>query len=369
MKAIVRLWHRDIPLKRPFKTALRTVSCVEDLVLELVVDGVSGYGSAAPTVAITGDSAERISRSLERDAMQMFKDWDGVRLEPDFMMSGRTFESSSARYMVESALFDLAGVVSGRSVASLLGGVRQPVLSNDITISLNSPEEMAADAADAISRGVSILKLKVGNDTAMDLRRLDSICGVITDATVLRLDANQAWNVDEARFLLHEFEKRKYPIDVIEQPVPAKDLDSLRRIRESSPYPVMADESLFNADDAATLIKLHAADILNIKLAKCGGFLDALDICRLAENAGLTCMLGCMMEGPIGIVAACNLAASQRVITRIDLDCPLLYEQLPGVYSTRFETDRIVYTDAVGLGIEDVALTGPYVRKLWEISQ
>jgi L-alanine-DL-glutamate epimerase-like enolase superfamily enzyme len=201
----------------------------------------------------------------------------------------------------------------------------------------------------------------------MDLRRLDSVCEAITDTTVLRLDANQAWNVEDARFLLHEFEKRKYPIDVIEQPVPAKDLDGLRWIREFSPYPVMADESLFNAADAVALIEHGAADILNIKLAKCGGFLDALNICRLAEDAGLECMLGCMMEGPVGIVAACNLAVSQQVITRVDLDCPVLYEQLPGNYSTRFEADRIVYAEADGLGIEDAALTGLRVHKLWEV--
>lgn len=367
MKASVRLWRRDISLKRPFKTALRTVSAVEDLVLEISIDGQSGYGSAAPTVAITGDSIERMSRSIERDAVPMLRGWSGTILEPALILANRKFESTSARFMTESALFDLAGVSSDRSVASMLGGVVRSELPNDITISLNSPDEMAADAADAVGQGVSILKLKVGNDTRQDMERLDAICHVISDSTVLRLDANQAWNVEEARFLLKEFEKRGYPIDVIEQPVPAKELDGLRRITEFSPYPVMADESLFNADDAVALIALHAADILNIKLAKCGGFLEALKICRLAEDAGLECMLGCMMEGPVGIVAACNLAVSQRVISRIDLDSPLLYDRPAGRYSTRFEADRIVYTEASGLGIEDAALDEANAHLLWEI--
>lgn len=368
MKATVTLWKRDIPLKRPFKTALRTVSTVEDLVVEIQMDGVAGYGSAAPTVAITGDSVERIVDSVATEFVPAVQSFSGSLLDdPSAVLAGKTFSSTSARYMAESALYDLAGMANNRSVARMLGGVVRNKLKNDITISLNSPQEMAADALDAVRQGISILKLKVGTDARLDLERLDSICDVISDTTVLRLDANQAWTVEDARLLLKEFERRQYPIDLIEQPVRAKDIDGMAEIRNFSPYPVMADESLFNVKDARLLIQRHAADILNIKLAKCGGFAEALEICRLAEDAGLECMLGCMMEGPIGIVAASNLAVSQQVITRVDLDCPLLYQRPVGAYSTQFASDSIDYVEHPGLGISDVALPSPPVNQVWKI--
>ena len=142
----------------------------------------------------------------------------------------------------------------------------------------------------------------------------------------------------------------------------------MAHVKNAVELPIMADESIFNSMDVKKILDLDCADIINIKLAKCGGLTEALLMCSLAEEAGVSCMLGCMMEGPIGILAACHLAASQRIITRIDLDGPMLYERLPGKYATLFKGQDISIGSDPGLGIIDCALEETGNKLLWTVA-
>jgi L-alanine-DL-glutamate epimerase-like enolase superfamily enzyme len=350
------LFHRQIPLKVPFKTALRTVDCVDDLVFVVEEDGIKGYGSASPTVAITGDSIERISETARTKICPSLKKTERGNLP----FTGCT----SADYMVETALYDLWGKRENKSIASLLGQTTNHLVS-DLTISRNNAEEMVRDALAAVQEGFSILKIKVGGDLDEDMHRLEAICAALPASVRLRIDANQGWDEETAIKIIKEYEKKGYPIDLIEQPLPAYELQKMANVRKSVGIPIMADESIFNAKDVKRVIEQGSADIINIKLAKCGGITEALIMCKLAEEAGIPCMLGCMMEGPIGILAACHLAASQRIITRIDLDCPMLYKELPGTYDTSFKNQDISIGTAPGLGILDCDLT---TKPVWTLN-
>jgi len=357
------LLHRKIPLKHPFKTALRTVDTVDDLVFMLETDGIVGYGSASPTVAITGDSIEKISDTTRYTICPSLGKKMGYQKPTSLSFSGCT----SANYLVETALYDLWGKREGKSIASLLGQSYDHLLS-DITISRNSAEEMAKDSLEAIENGFSILKIKVGGDLESDMHRLEAICAVLPDTVKLRVDANQSWDEPTAIRIIREYEKKGYPIDLIEQPLPAKDLKGMAAVRNAVGLPIMADESIFNSNDVKNVLALGCADIINIKLAKCGGITEALSMCSLSEEAGVSCMLGCMMEGPIGILAACHLAASQPIITRIDLDGPMLYERLPGRYATLFKGQDIYIGSDPGLGIIDCALEETGNETLWTVT-
>jgi len=104
-------------------------------------------------------------------------------------------------------------------------------------------------------------------------------------------------------------------------------LEGLAYVTKNSPIPIMADEAVFTAQDALKIASLSAADMINIKLMKCGGLGEAMKINTIAESAGITCMLGCMVEEiGIAILAAAHLAKGLKNIVTTDLDTPFFYQ-------------------------------------------
>ena len=203
---------------------------------------------------------------------------------------------------------------------TVTGGYRNQV-ETDLTISVNSPEEMARDSRIAIDRGFRILKLKVGLNPALDIERIMAVKEACGPMTVLRLDANQGWSARDAVKIMHEIESEISGIELLEQPVLAHDLEGLRMVKESIETPVLADEAVFSAIDAEKIISMGAADYINIKLMKTGGLRGAMRICA-RRNAQRRVFLGCMMETKISVTAAAHLACARSIITRCDLDSP-----------------------------------------------
>ena len=140
-------------------------------------------------------------------------------------------------------------------------------------------------------------------------------------------------------------------IELVEQPVHAHDLEGMKYVTERSYVPVLADESLYSPADAATILRMGAADLLNIKLMKCGGLYNALKICTMAEVYGVECMIGCMLEAKISVNAAVHLACAKKVITKVDLDGPVLCSEDPILGGAVFNEKDITVSDAPGLGI------------------
>ena len=172
---------------------------------------------------------------------------------------------------------------------------------------------------------------------------------------------------DDARFdadrdaILTEMQDKGLNLELVEQPVPAGDIDGLKFVTDESPVPVLADESVFSPMDAIRIMQLHAADMVNIKLMKCGGITEALRIVSAAEVYGVECMLGCMLESSISVTAAAALACARRAITRIDLDGPSLCTANPVHGGARFDGKYISVSDAPGLGI--TGLKEEYLEK------
>ena len=172
----VKLGILSVPLHVPFKTALRSVSSVEDVIVEIHTDtGAIGYGEAPPTGAITGDTTGAILGAL-RD--HIIKTIVGREVD-DFeslmqAVNNCIVKNSSAKAAVDMALWDLYGQLYQIPVYKLLGGSRSKIIT-DITISVNSPEEMARDARNAVDRGYDTLKIKVGADPSLDVARLMAV--------------------------------------------------------------------------------------------------------------------------------------------------------------------------------------------------
>ena len=251
------------------------------------------------------------------------------------------------------ALWDLYGQLYNIPVYKLLGGSKDKIVT-DITISVNSPEEMARDAITAINRGYDTLKVKVGVNPKLDVERLSAIRNAIGARAKLRIDANQAWKPQEAVRILNQMQEQGLDIELVEQPVIEHDIEGLKYVTERSYVPVLADESVFSPLDAMKIIQSGAADLINIKLMKCGGITPALKIADAASIMGVECMLGCMLEAKVSVNAAVHVACAKSIITKIDLDGPVLCSEDPIIGGSIFDEKDITVSKAPGLGIKGI---------------
>ena len=261
--------------------------------------------------------------------------------------------NSSAKAATDMALYDLYGQLYKAPLYKLLGGYRNEIIT-DITVSVNSPEEMAQDSLAAIKRGFTTLKIKVGKDSAVDLERMKAIRAAIGYEVKLRIDANQGWKPKEAVQALAQMEAAGLNIEFVEQPVHAHDIDGLKYVTDHAHIPVLADESVFSPENALRILQERAADFINIKLMKTGGLYNALKICTLAEIYGVECMIGCMLESKVSVNAAVHLAAAKNIITKVDLDGPALCSIDPVEGGSIFDEFRITLNETPGLGITKV---------------
>lgn len=333
-----RLSYISVPLEKPFVTSLRRVRSADAVRVELVDrEGFCGVGEAPPTKAVTGEGRVEIEELITSV------------IAPNFL--GRRFDSlasalkalhscsagSSAKAAVDMALYDLwmkkdpsqTGIFESEEVEA----------RTCITVSLGAPEEMAQDAADAVSRGCGVLKVKLGGGDGADVERIEAVRSAAPKAKLLA-DANQAWSEEEAHSIIESI----YPfgVELVEQPLRAADMDGMRRVRESSPIRILADESVFTLEDAKKVIESGAADMVNVKLMKCGGVSKAAEILGWCEKNGVECMMGSMLETPVSIGAAARVAAAfKECIRYIDLDSPLLYREMPEDSAIRIEGDML----------------------------
>lgn len=351
----IELKHISIPLKKTFKTALRTVDSAENtVVLVHTDDGLTGFGEAPPTKAITGEDNESIRAAINEYIIpaltgQDMSDMDVLQQKLHGAVSG----NNSAKAAVDMALYDLYTRQLGKPLYQYLGEYRNKV-ETDITISINEPEEMEADAAAAAEQGFSALKLKVGIDAGKDVQRVKCIRNAVGKDMKIRLDANQGWEVDEAIRTIRTLEDLDLDIELVEQPVKARDFAGLKKVKDNVNTIIMADESMFTAQDARELLEMQAADLLNIKLMKCGGIYKALQIVEIAEEYGVECMLGSMVESKISLTAAAHLAAAKKIITRVDLDAAILLKEDPVIGGFHKNIPWFSLDDSPGLGITDV---------------
>lgn len=345
----------SLPLRHPFKTALRTVTSVEDVVVRVIADdGQMGYGEAPPTAVITGDTIGSITCAVHdfiRPALvgMDIENLDGIMTR----LAACMVKNTSAKAAVDMAVYDLYGKCWGVPLYQLLGGARRR-FKTDLTISVNPVDEMVADSLEAVKRGYDILKIKVGKDAAADTARITAIREAVGPAVAIRVDANQGWTPKQAVAIISALEDRGLDIELVEQPVGAHDPEGMRYVTRRVQTPILADESVFSARDAVELLSTGGADLINIKLMKTGGIWQALKICEVAEIFGAQCMIGCMLESRLSVAAAAHLAAGRGVVTRADLDGPSLCARDPYRGGPDFQESVITMTDDPGIGVTDL---------------
>jgi L-Ala-D/L-Glu epimerase len=344
-----------VPLVTPFKTALRTVEQVQDLVVKIRCDEFTGYGEAAPTLAITGESLASMHFVIE----QVLKPRLLGKSMLDFnqlleVVQNAVVGNSSAKAAVEIALYDLKAQLAGLPLYQYLGS-GPTTLSTNLTISVNPTATMISDAQKAVALGYQQLKLKVGTDVQLDIERVIAVSRALPATIALRLDVNQGWTAKQSIYALSKIEQAGVELELVEQPVKAQDLAGLKAVTAAVHTPVMADESAFSPQQVIQLLEQQAVDIINIKLMKTGGISKAILIAQIAKLYQVPCMMGCMLESAVSVAAAAHLASAlSSNVTKFDLDGPTLCQFNPCQGGTAFNHSVIVLNDSPGLGIEQL---------------
>jgi L-alanine-DL-glutamate epimerase-like enolase superfamily enzyme len=348
----IEIFRLQVPLKYPFVISLGTIHHADNIIVKIHTDdGIFGTGEGCPYVYIVGETA----RSAFANAQAMAGLWlgkDATAIENRVIELKKIFPFNyTLRSAFDMALYDLLGKKCQQPLYKLLGGANERSLSTDMTVGISSPEQMAATALKFKQEGFPAIKLKLGTGVAEDIARVRAVREVIGYELPVRIDANQGWNATTAIQTLHQL--APFQIQFCEQPIPRWNLHDLKRVRQNSPIPIMADESVFDSHDAFRLAAEDACNYFNIKLSKSGGIYEALRIIAIADAAGKESQIGCMSETRLALSAFAHLALARKNIQFFDLDAFYMLADDPVQGGIQFHTGgQITVPDASGLGAE-----------------
>jgi len=331
----VTLRPLSIPLKAPFITSLGAMEAVANVIVEVDTrDGAKGYGECSPFWTINGETQEtcmavgmHLARALlGRNALDIE--------EAHTVMDRLIFGNNSIKSAFDIALHDLAAQHAGMPLWKILGAASACDLVTDYTVSFATPDQMAADARRILRDGFTVIKVKLGGRGQEDVARMRAIRDAVGNSVPLRIDANQGWDPATAIATLNAL--ASFGIQHCEEPIPRWQFMELRRVKEASPIPIMADESCCDHHDAERLIASEACQRFNVKLGKSGGLFKAKRIVQLAEAAGMEVQLGGFLESRLAWTAMAHLAGISPAIRYFDMDTPLMFTADPVVGGMRY---------------------------------
>lgn len=309
-----------LPFKQKFGHASASREESENVVIRCeLANGIVGWGEGVPREYVTGETptgclAQLAITPLAEQLSAGCHSWPAVielceRFRPALDRNDpRGCYGNALRCAVELSILDAFGHLFGEPVgnvathfgpaASVLG--ENPTVRYSAIIDVGSRSLVRKSLARRLY-GFRDCKVKVGATGEDDADRLRTIRRWIGPRMDLRLDANEAWHADE---LIRRVEPLlAYRISCLEQPVPHEEVAQLATLRSALRVPVMLDESLTSMTDAELAITDRTCDLFNIRLSKCGGFLNSLRLAATARAAGLGYQLGCH-PGETGVLSA-----------------------------------------------------------------
>lgn len=311
----MKISFHKVELKKRFPLAIsRGVrSHSENLFIRYENEGIVGWGEAAPGDTEGASTPEAVQSALEKFIST------GIDMASIRTLYNRAREEQvppCAYVGLDTALWDWKAKKAGLPLYQLLG-FSKPSTSTSVTIGINPPE-VVKERVPLLLDGTTVksLKIKLGSPEGIEADKI-MFQQVVESAknynVKLRVDANGGWGVSEARHMMQWLAERK--VDYIEQPLKEGEEASLKELYANRPMPIYVDESCRfsqNIPDFAAHV-----DGVNMKLMKCGGITEALNIIATARAFGLKTMIGCMSESSVAIAAAAALTGG---IDHIDLD-------------------------------------------------
>lgn len=344
--------------KRSRVTPKRPSPMLEYILVTIHTDeGFIGVGESPADIGFFGDTLEAVQVGID--------DYLGPQLlgldpfDRERLMSIIDFRGHScAKAGLDLALHDLIGKALGTPVSTLLGGRYRSRVPVAVEIAGGDPEAMATECMRFMERGVRAFKPKIGGRPDEDAERLHVIRDAVGPDVSLRADANQGYTPKEAIRLCRLAERLDVGLELLEQPVPAWDLQGMALVRRSVDTLIEADEGCYTAHDAIQLVRHDAADVINIKIGKAGGLLQAMKIAAVAEAAGLKCVLGTAFGLGLEIAAKLHLAAAIPGVvdavefTEIGLHPNLLATPYDALLALPLEEGCLPVPEGAGLGVD-----------------
>lgn len=337
----------DLPCEFDFTISRGTTKVAKHVFLELTYaqngKTYTGLGEAVPC-EFYGETQESVM-----DFLYWVKDEN--LLEPltpcDIQTFNDTFQQipghMPAKAAIEMALYDLMGQIANQPLYRLLGLDTNKVPRSSYTIGIAEPDVIKQKTQVALERGYDILKVKVGGPR--DLETLEIIRSIVPDSVTIRVDANAAWLPDDAIKLFPTL--MDFGVEFVEEPLQLDvPIAERHRVKEASPLPLIADESVHILTDVPVVAQW--SDGINLKLTKTGGLTEALRMIHAARAHNLSIMLGCFVESSLSITAFAHLAP---LVDYLDLDGGLLLAEDP-VEGVHWQGNQILLPNAPGLGVQ-----------------
>jgi len=262
------------------------------------------------------------------------------------------FETAIADAAARTVDCRLAEMMSYRLETGGLGVDIRAEVPVNATVAARDPAAAAAAGSKAVAAGFKCLKLKVGmqGNAEAEFARVKTIRKAIGPEVRLRLDANGAWDEPTAIDMIRALEA--CDIELVEQPVPAEDLQALGRVRAAVATRIAADEAVIDLDSARQA--LGCSDVLVLKLMRLGGPATARDVAGAAHLSGRSAVITTSIDTGIGTALALQLAATlpeeafAHGLATLDLLEDDLIEE-PGLPVVR---GRMCLPKSAGLGVE-----------------
>jgi L-alanine-DL-glutamate epimerase-like enolase superfamily enzyme len=353
------IYQFKIPMV-PFTIATGTMEYAQNILIQIQTDeGIVGIGECSAFPMIVGET----QLSCYHHAKDFAAFWKGkdpldipARLkELDLVIAG----NYTAKSAFDLALYDIAAKAAGLPLYQYLGGQQKPIES-DLTIGIQTPEVMAAQAIEFVEQGVRIIKVKLGKDPKEDVERIRQIRTAIGPSIQIRIDANQGWTKEDALTVLTAL--APFNIEFCEQPMHKYYDDFLPELCAKSPVKIMADESVFTHHDARKLIQNKACHSINIKFSKSGGIQEAIKIHDLAKANHIPCMMGGMLESRVALSAKMHFAMAMDNVHFYDMDTCLIGHTVdPVIGGVQFNGMHLTIGEAAGIGAE---VDPSYLRNL-----
>lgn len=350
----IKVWSADLGNTKPYTIAFKTVDEVLNAFVEITLDnGVTGIGAGNPSEYVTGESFESCITALQEKNIQFLIGRDIREINQlAFEVWKKLPSNPAARAALDIALYDVFTKHLGVPLVKFLGQKIHSMPTSN-TIGIKNVEETLKEAQEYGERGFSVLKVKLGKDLNEDIERMVKLREKFGKKFVIRIDANQGY--DSAQTIEFYNKTKHLDIELIEQPIPAKQVQVMKQLPAEIRKLIAADESLLAPTDAVQLINEPVASgIFNIKLMKCGGVSQALKISDIAQPAGIELFWGCNDESIVSITAALHTAFACPHTKYIDLDgsLDLAKDEVKGGFILK---DGVMYcSDKPGLGVERV---------------
>ncbi len=329
----------DLPLKRTFTISRGSRDSIQNVLIRIEADGVTGIGEAAPN--------HRYEETQE-SAMDFISGFGDYRADNPFDVGElvATMEryapgEYAAKAGLEMALFDWIGKKLNLPLYKLLQAPGRTGPRTTFTFGIDEPEIMKEKVAEA--GPYPYLKIKLGTNYDKDII---SAIRELTDKPIL-VDANEGWKtVDSALDMIRFLDGQN--VYMIEQPMPAECKKEMQKLRLNSPIPLFADESITGKESLQELAtQFHG---INIKLMKTGAISTSLKIVHQARKVGLQIMTGCMVESAIADTASALVALWADFA---DLDGHLLVAENPVKGLTILPEGHVQLNDKPGLGLTE----------------